>query len=200
MHDNADASSWWKFTKAEDPNKATGTVSSPLYFSSVFTHTVPTSPQETHPDPLTVTCPTLHTLNVKHRVAITIPPQWITTISAVVFLTPAPVVESDAYFLFWKVSFGQCLNLVRIQRKVQGVLELADLISPWESINQAMVVTGGEANSYAIQAVDEPTVVLLDFFHSRNTRRRDPLGLPGKGDTSDNLRVSTVCRFSSCCS
>lgn len=152
VRNNADDSCWWKFTKAEEPEDTSG--------------------MHSHPDPLTVTRPTLHPSNVKHRVVITIPPEWITTISA--------------------VSFGQCLNLVRIQQKVQGILETGDFLSPWESVDQPMAINGSD--SYAIQAVDYATVVVLEFFHSRNTRRRNPLGLPGKGDVSDNLRISSVSR------
>jgi len=58
-----------------------------------------------------------------------------------------------------------------------------------------MVIEGNGANSYAMQAVDKSTVIVLEFFHSRNPRRREPLGLPGKGDVSTSLRISSVRLF-----
>lgn len=154
IRDSADESSWWKFSRVEEPEKGVET--------------------ENDPNPLPVTRPMAHPPYIKHKVAITIPPGWYTTISA--------------------VSVGKCLNLIRINREVQGILEVQSLISSWESVNQAMVLDGSGANSCAMQAVDEATVVVLEFFHSKNTRRRDPLGLPGKRDISTNLSTSSTSR------
>jgi len=133
--------------------------------------------QTDNPKPLPVTRPFHHIPTVGHRVMITIPPEWVTTISA--------------------LSFGQCLNLVRIHRNVKGVLESQEFVSPWESIDQPMVLDSNGANSCAMQAVDEATVIVLELFHSRKTRRRDPLDLPGKGDVSTHLRISSVGLFPS---
>lgn len=99
---------------------------------------------------------------------------------------------------FFKVSVGQCLNLVRVQHQVQGILESSEFIGPRELVDQPMLVDGSGANSYTIQTVDEATVLVLEFFHSRNIHRRDPLDLPGEGDVSRNLQVSSVCLFSLC--
>jgi len=130
--------------------------------------------QTDNPKPLHVIRPTQHIPTVGHRVMITIPPEWLTTISA--------------------LSFGQCLNLVRVHRNVKGVLESQEFISPWQSIDQPMVLDSNGANSCAMQALDEATVLVFEFFHSRNQRRRDPLSLPGKGDMSTSLRVSSSSR------
>ena len=79
-------------------------------------------------------------------------------------------------------------------------MEPANFVSPWESVDQPMVVdSDGDTNTYAIQAVDEATVVVLEFFNSRNILRRDPFSLPGKGDVSRDLRISSVCLFSPYC-
>lgn len=184
--------------KAEEPGGAAGTVSFRYFYPLLYAGYSSIPPlQAAHPEPLAVTRPTLHPPNVKHRIAITIPPQWLTTISAV-FLFSAPALNMTHLSLFFcKISVGQCLNLVRVRHEVQGTLESADFISSWESVDQPMAVDGSGANSYAMQAIDEATVVVLEFFHSRNTRRRDPLGLSGKGDVSDNLRISSVHLLSS---
>lgn len=102
---------------------------------------------ESHPEPLPVSRPISHPPNIKHKVAITIPPGWLITISA--------------------VSVGKCLNLVRIHREVQGILEVQSFISSWDSVNEAMVLDTSGANSCVMQAVDEATVVVLELFHTK---------------------------------
>lgn len=62
--DSTDESSWWKFSKVEEPVMGAKT--------------------ESHPEPLPVSRPISHPPNIKHKVAITIPPGWLITISAVV--------------------------------------------------------------------------------------------------------------------
>ena len=87
------------------------------------------------------------------------------------------------------------MNLVRFRRNVKGVLESQEFVSPWQSVDQPMVLDGNGASSCALQALDVATVLVLEFFYSRNTRRRDPLSLPGKGDVSTRLRISSVSLF-----
>lgn len=152
--DSTDESSWWKFSKVEEP--------------------VMGAKMESHPEPLPVSRPISHPPNIKHKVAITIPPGWLITISA--------------------VSVGKCLNLVRIHREVQGILEVQSFISSWDSVNEAMVLDTSGANSCVMQAVDEATVVVLELFHTKNTHRRNPLSLPAKQDVSSNLWITSSSR------
>ncbi|EDR12193.1 uncharacterized protein LACBIDRAFT_323284 [Laccaria bicolor S238N-H82] len=90
------------------------------------------------------------------------------------------------------VSVGKCLNLVRIHREVQGILEVQSFISSWDSVNEAMVLDTSGANSCVMQAVDEATVVVLELFHTKNTHRRNPLSLPAKQDVSSNLWITSI--------
>jgi len=92
---------------------------------------------------------------------------------------------------------GHCMNLIRIQRKVRGVLETQDLVSPWETTGVMTVESSSSANSHALHAVsDTSTVLVLEFFHAKNARAADdPLRLAGKAGFSSTLQVSTVCHF-----
>ena len=75
---------------------------------------------------------------------------------------------------------------------MQGALESQDFVSTWGTEDRAMVLNGRDTNSYSLPAADEAIVILLEFFHSRNTQRKDPLGLPGRKNFSENFRITTV--------
>jgi len=128
-----------------------------------------------HPDPLNVTRPTPHSVSVAgQKVELTIPPGWLMTISA--------------------ISVGECINLVRVTRMVRGVLEIQELVSSWDSINQAMAVRDSGTMSLAIQAVENPVVVVVECFHSGDKRKDDPVLLPARNDLNSKLRVVTTDR------
>ena len=91
-----------------------------------------------------------------------------------------------------QVTAGSCMNLIRINRIVQGALESQDFVSTWGAEDRAMALNGRDTKSYSLPAADEAIVILLEFFHSRNTQRKDPLGLPGRKNLSENLRITTV--------
>jgi hypothetical protein len=78
---------------------------------------------------------------------------------------------------------------------VGGALESQDFISTWNTIDKAMVIDTNGTNSLAMPATDEPSVLVFEFFHSRNTRRRDAFALPGKGKISTNFRITSVFFF-----
>jgi hypothetical protein len=67
---------------------------------------------------------------------------------------------------------------------VKGVLETQSFQSTWDNKGQAMTVTDSGMKSHAIPADDGSSSLALDFFHSTNQRRRDPLVLPEKNDVS----------------
>ena len=90
-----------------------------------------------------------------------------------------------------KMSVGDCINLIRVNREVNGLLDIQDFISQGE--NQAMVVNESGTDSYAIPATDQPSVLTFGFFHSKNPHKRDPLLLPECGDVSSDLRIVSVC-------
>jgi len=74
-----------------------------------------------------------------------------------------------------------------------GLLNTQDFISQWDSKDQAMtVVIESGMNSCAIPATDQPSILIFEFFHSKNKRRRDPLKLPQRGDLSSSLRIASV--------
>jgi hypothetical protein len=75
---------------------------------------------------------------------------------------------------------------------VNGLLNTLDFISRWDSKDQAMTVIESGMNSYALPATDQPTVLIFEFFHSKNKRRREPLTLPERGDLNSNLRIASV--------
>jgi hypothetical protein len=93
----------------------------------------------------------------------------------------------------FQASVGPCINFIRISRDVEGLTESHDLVSKWDSADKAMMLDGNDAHSYAIPSADEPTVVMLEFFCSRNRRRNDALQLPHRGDLSSNIRITSVC-------
>jgi hypothetical protein len=74
-------------------------------------------------------------------------------------------------------------------------VETEDFISTWDSIDEAMILSDSGMNSYAIPAIDEPAVVVLKFFHSKDISQHDPRRLPGQKDLSTNLRINSVCSF-----
>jgi hypothetical protein len=90
-----------------------------------------------------------------------------------------------------KMSVGECINLIRVNREVNGLLDIENFISQGE--NQAMVVSESGMDSYAIPATDQPSVLTFEFFHSKNPHKRDPLLLPECGDVSSDLRIVSVC-------
>ncbi|KAF4613110.1 hypothetical protein D9613_011187 [Agrocybe pediades] len=154
--DSTDASTWWRFKTDSSP-----------------------APKVVHDysTPLSVIRPTAHPHAEKHKVAITIPPGWLTTISA--------------------VSLGQCLNLIRIQRKVRGALEAQDLTSSWEAVGQVMTLdASASANSHPMHAVsDTATVLVLEFYHAKsNNTVTDPLRLAGKEEFASNLTICSALR------
>lgn len=80
-----------------------------------------------------------------------------------------------------------------MNRIVNGLLDIQDLISQCDSKDQAMVVNESGMDSYAIPATDKPSILTFEFFHSKNTLERDPLMLPERGDLSSDLRIVSVC-------
>lgn len=58
-----------------------------------------------------------------------------------------------------------------------------------------MTLSSSGMDSYAIQAIDEPAVVVLKFFHSKDIDQHDPRRLPSQQDLSTNLRINSVCSF-----
>ena len=76
---------------------------------------------------------------------------------------------------------------------VDKVVEKHAFVSPWESSDQAMVIKDKNMCSYDIPAIDQPSAVVFEFFHSKNRRRRDPILLPVKKDLSTDLRIASVC-------
>ncbi|KAF9559785.1 hypothetical protein CPC08DRAFT_637306 [Agrocybe pediades] len=93
------------------------------------------------------------------------------------------------------VSLGQCLNLIRIQRKVRGALEAQDLTSSWEAVGQVMTLdASASANSHPMHAVsDTATVLVLEFYHAKsNNTVTDPLRLAGKEEFASNLTTCSI--------
>jgi hypothetical protein len=95
-------------------------------------------------------------------------------------------------FLHSQVSFGECLNLIRINRIVNGVMEKQAFTGCWDSTEHPMLIHGTGMNAYAVPVNAEPSVFIFEFFHSKNKRRRDPFLLPEREDRSLNLRITTV--------
>lgn len=93
------------------------------------------------------------------------------------------------------MSVGECINLIRVNRMVNGLLDIQDFISQLVSKDQAMVVNESGMDSYAMPAIDQPTLLTFEFFHSRITHKHDPLMLPEDGDFSSDLRVISVRSF-----
>lgn len=91
------------------------------------------------------------------------------------------------------MSIGECINLIRVNHIVNGLLDIQDFISNWDSKDRAMVVNESGMDSYAVPATDQPSALTFEFFHSRNPRKRDPLMLPEHGNLSSSLRVMSVC-------
>lgn len=77
---------------------------------------------------------------------------------------------------------------------VDKVVEKHAFVSPWESSDQAMVIKDKNMCSYDIPAIDQPSAVVFEFFHSKNRRRRDPILLPVKKDLSTDLRIASMAR------
>jgi hypothetical protein len=85
---------------------------------------------------------------------------------------------------------------------VNGVLDVQSFQSTRKSEDQAMtgdnkgqamtVTDRDSANSLPILAGDAIYSLVLDFFHSTNTQRRDPQALPINNDVSTNLRIISV--------
>jgi hypothetical protein len=73
------------------------------------------------------------------------------------------------------------------------MVEKHAFVSPWESSDQAMVIKDKNMCSYDIPAIDQPSAVVFEFFHSKNRHRRDPVLLPVKRDLSTDLRIASVC-------
>ena len=73
------------------------------------------------------------------------------------------------------------------------VVEKLAFVSTWESSDQPMVIRDKNVCSYDIPAIDQPSAVVFEFFHSKNKYRRDPILLPAKKDLSTDLRISSVC-------
>lgn len=130
---------------------------------------------------------------IKNTFAITIPAGWLTTITSVhtklLWLVPL------LYLIFQQVSCGNCVNLVRIRRVVNGALEKHDLVSFWDTIDKTMVADGSESDALALPCTEDSYVLVVETFHSKNRARKDPRKLPGFKDLSTNLRVITVFFF-----
>ncbi|KAH8834497.1 hypothetical protein DL96DRAFT_1580767 [Flagelloscypha sp. PMI_526] len=114
----------------------------------------------------------IHSAIVENKVTLVIPAGWRISISA--------------------ISFGECLNLIRINRVVNRVMEKQSFISGWDTTEQPMVIHENGMNAYAAPAHAEPSVFVFEFFHSKNKRTRDPLSLAERGDHSLNLRITTA--------
>ena len=71
-------------------------------------------------------------------------------------------------------------------------MEKEDLISGWDSIDQAMTVDGSDSNSLTLPSAEDAYVLVIEAFNSSNRARKDPRKLPGFKDLSTNLRVITV--------
>ena len=124
---------------------------------------------------------------IKNAFAVTIPAGWLTTITSVRTFAVQFFKLSCS-----KVSCGNCVNLVRVRRLVNGALEKEDLVSGWDSIDEAMTVDGSDADSLALPSKEDSYVLVIEAFSSSNRARKDPRKLPKSKHTSTNLRVITV--------
>jgi hypothetical protein len=96
------------------------------------------------------------------------------------------------------MSVGDCINLIQVNRVVNGLLDTQEFIRKWTWQNQAMLVNeSGGLDSYAIPPTGQPSVMTFEFFHSKDRRKRDPLKLPQRGELSTDLRIISVCSFRS---
>ncbi|EDR12180.1 uncharacterized protein LACBIDRAFT_311285 [Laccaria bicolor S238N-H82] len=93
-----------------------------------------------------------------------------------------------------KVSCGNCINLVRVRRLVNGALEKEDLISGWDTIDEAMTVAGSDSDALALPSAKDVYVLVIEAFSSSNRARKDPRKLPGSKHSSANLRIVTTSR------
>lgn len=127
--------------------------------------------EDTEPNLLAVDRPTQSPV-VNNKVTVIIPPGWLTTISA--------------------ISVMDGMNLIRVNHIINGVLSTQQFISRWDSEDQAMTVNESGMSSCAIAATDQPSVLIFEFFHSKNKLKRDPLMLSEHGLLSTNLRVACM--------
>ncbi|KAF8806823.1 hypothetical protein BYT27DRAFT_7256829 [Phlegmacium glaucopus] len=91
-----------------------------------------------------------------------------------------------------QVSYGDWVNLIRVRRVVDGVLEMQDFISARDSIDKAMTLDGSNSDSLALLSAEDAYVLIIEVFHSKNVERRDPQKLPISKDLSTDLCVITV--------
>ncbi|KAI6107724.1 hypothetical protein EDD16DRAFT_1831494 [Pisolithus croceorrhizus] len=111
---------------------------------------------------------------IKNTCLIAIPAGWLTTITS--------------------ISCGNCINLVRIRRLVNGALEKQDFVSGWDARDEAMMVDGSDSSSLAFPSAEDAYVFVVETYHSTNRARRDPRKLPGLKELSTSLRVVTMSR------
>ncbi|KAI6009825.1 hypothetical protein PISMIDRAFT_112884 [Pisolithus microcarpus 441] len=118
--------------------------------------------------------PTQLDSGIKNTFLIAIPAGWLTTITS--------------------ISCGNCVNLVRIRRLVNGALEKQDFVSGWDASNEAMMVDGSDSSSLAFPSTEDAYVFVVETYHSTNRARKDPRELPGLKESSTSLRVVTTFR------
>jgi hypothetical protein len=97
-----------------------------------------------------------------------------------------------------QVSCGNCINLIRVRRVVNGALEKQDFISGWDAVDKAMTIDGSDYDFLALPSTKDAYVLVVEAFHSKNRVRKDPRKLHGFKDLSTNLCIVTVRPFSSC--
>ncbi|KAI6160606.1 hypothetical protein EDD17DRAFT_1600181 [Pisolithus thermaeus] len=118
--------------------------------------------------------PTQLDSGIKNTFLIAIPAGWLTTITS--------------------ISCGNCVNLIRIRRLVNGALEKQDFVSGWDARDEAMMVDGSDSRSLAFPSAEDAYVFVVETYHSTNRARKDPRRLPGLKDLSTSLRVVTTSR------
>jgi len=54
------------------------------------------------------------------------------------------------------------------------------------------MIDGSDSNLLALPSSEDPYVLIVEAYHSKNMARKDPRKLPGFKDLSTSLRVITV--------